>query len=383
MTLDVHWFLPTSGDGRNVAPPDRAADIEYLSQVARAADRLGVTGGLTPTGAWCEDAWLSVAALARDTERLKFLVAFRPGFVVPALAAHMAATLQRISRGRLLLNVVTGGDAREQKAYGDFLSHDQRYERTAEFLSVVRKSWAAEPFDFEGQHYQIAAGGLRPELTAPAPTIYFGGASPAAEAVAAEHADVYLLWGEPPASIQERVERMRKRAADAGRELRFGIRLHVISRDTDGQAWAEADRLLAGMDPAAIARAQQQFAGMESVGQERMRALHNGGTDSLEIAPNLWAGVGLVRGGAGTALVGSHATVTERIAEYADLRLDTVILSGYPHLEECYRFAELVFPKLPLKATTGNDLGPAKNAGPFGEVIANVVAPSERKAAAG
>src|SRR6195952_572886 len=346
MTLDVHWFLPTSGDGRNVAPPDRAADIEYLSQVARAADRLGFSGGLTPTGARCEGAWLSVAALARDPERLKFLVAFRPGFVVPALAAHMAATLQRISRGRLLLNVVTGGDAREQRAYGDFLSHDQRYERTAEFLQVVRRTWEAEPFDFSGKHYQVEAGGLRPELTATPPDIYIGGASPAAEAVAAEHADVYLLWGEPPAMVRERVERMRKRAADAGRELRFGIRLHVISRDTDGQAWAEADRLLAAMDPEVIAKAQKQFAGMESVGQERMRALHGGGTDSLEIAPNLWAGVGLVRGGAGTALVGSHDTVAERISEYADLGLDTVILSGYPHLEEAFRVGEELLPRL-------------------------------------
>src|SRR4051812_43556821 len=354
MTLDVHWFLPTSGDGRNVSPPDRGADIEYLSQVAKAADRLGFTGVLTPTGAWCEDAWLSVAALVRDTERLKFLVAFRPGFVVPALAAHMAATLQRISRGRLLLNVVTGGDAREQRAYGDFLSHDQRYERTAEFLEVVRRSWEAEPFDYPRQHFQVEAGGLRRELTAPAPTIYFGGASPAAEKVAAEQADVYLLWGEPVPSVRERVERMRKRAADAGRDLRFGIRLHVITRDTDGQAWAEADRLLAGMDPKAIAAAQKQFAGMESVGQERMRALHNGGTDSLEIAPNLWAGVGLVRGGAGTALVGSHDTVAERINEYAELGLDTVILSGYPHLEEAYRVGEQLLPRLGVTSATSS-----------------------------
>src|SRR3954469_25971368 len=178
MTLDVHWFLPTSGDGRNVSPPDRGADIEYLSQVAKAADRLGFTGVLTPTGAWCEDAWLSVAALVRDTERLKFLVAFRPGFVVPALAAHMAATLQRISRGRLLLNVVTGGDAREQRAYGGFLSHAQRYERPADFLEVVRRIGEAEPFDYAGQHFQVEAGGLGPGLPAPAPPGLFGGGPP-------------------------------------------------------------------------------------------------------------------------------------------------------------------------------------------------------------
>ena len=368
--IDVHWFLPTTGDGRSVLdffpdparkPEDsraRSADIEYLRQIARAADRLGFAGVLTPTGIQCEDAWLVCAALAADTERLRFLVAFRPGFVLPTLAAQMTATLQRITRGRALINIVTGGDPAEQRSYGDFLDHDARYERTDEFLEVFRRCWDGPPFSFEGSHYHVEGAGLRKptrDALSPAedhgmtrPDIYFGGASSSAEQVAAKHVDVYLLWGEPPAWVEERVTRMRALAAERGREIRFGIRLHVIARAREEDAWAEAERLLGTMSQEHIEIAQRRFARQESVGQQRMVALHNGKLDmqALTVAPNLWSGIGLVRGGAGTALVGSYDQVAERIREYADLGLDTYILSGYPHLEEAYTVGEEILPRL-------------------------------------
>jgi alkanesulfonate monooxygenase len=195
-----------------------------------------------------------------------------------------------------------------------------------------------------------------------------------------DHVDVYLTWGEPPADAAEKITEMRALAAAAGRTLSFGIRLHVIVRETAEAAWHEADALIEHLDDATIATAQKAFARFDSVGQQRMARLHGGRRDKLEISPNLWAGVGLVRGGAGTALVGSPQQVADRMKEYMALGIDRFILSGYPHLEECYRFAELVFPLLPLKATTGIDLGPARNAGPFGEVIANVAAPVRRAA---
>src|SRR4051794_12720793 len=203
MSIHVHWFLPTSGDSREIVgfgptTGRRPADIEYLSLIAKAADQLGFEAVLTPTGTWCEDSWLTTAALSRETQRLKFLVAFRPGFISPTLAAQQAATFQRMTRGRLLLNIVTGGDADEQRRFGDWLDHDRRYERTAEFLTVLRGAWGPEPFDFHGEHFHVAgATTMRPPE--PAPEIFFGGASPAAEEVAARHADVYLTWGEPPA----------------------------------------------------------------------------------------------------------------------------------------------------------------------------------------
>ena len=185
----------------------------------------------------------------------------------------------------------------------------------------------------------------------PPPDIYFGGSSPAAGPVAARHADVYLTWGEPPAQVAQKIAWIRDLAAADGRTPRFGIRLHVITRDTPREAWAEADKLLSYLDPAEIGRAHPLLAGSESVGQQRMRALHqnyrdNGYASDLEISPNLWAGVGLVRGGAGTALVGSHAEVTDRIEEYAALGISEFIFSGYPHLEEAYWFGEGVRPEL-------------------------------------
>jgi alkanesulfonate monooxygenase len=350
----------------------RRPDVDYLGQVARAAEQSGFAGALTPTGAGCEDAWLLCAALAQVTNDLEFLVAFRPGFILPTLAAQQAATFQHLSGNRLRINVVTGGDPVEQRAFGDFLDHDERYERTDEFLSVLRSSWLGAQFDHEGRHYRVEGGGLRRPLHH-APPIYFGGASPAAEKVAARHADVYLTWGEPPAMVAERLTRMRNLAADVGRELRFGIRLHVIPRDTEAEAWREAKRLLDGMDPGAIRASQERFARMDSTGQARMTALHGGTSDELEIAPNLWAGIGLVREGAATALVGSHEQVAERINEYHALGFDELILSGYPHLEEAYRFGECVRPLLDGQVLAPEVVTTAERQGSEGGQDAQVV----------
>jgi alkanesulfonate monooxygenase len=342
--ISVHWFLPTAGDSRDVvASGDQAhrrpPTLEYLAQVASAAEQVGFGAVLTPTGTWCEDAWITTAALVAHTTRLRFLVAFRPGSISPTLAAQQAATFQRISNGRLSLNVVTGGDPVEMARFGDDLDHDARYQRTEEFIAILKGAWSGEPFDLEGEHLTVrgATVQLAPD---PVPDVYFGGASPAAEQVAARQADVYLAWGEPPEMVRERVDRMRELAAAEGRELRFGIRLHVIARDRADDAWSEADRVLAAMDPETVANAQANFSRTQSVGQQRMAALHGGDTSRLVIAPNLWAGIGLVRGGAGTALVGSHDEVAERIAEYHDIGFDEFILSGHPHLEEAYWVGE-------------------------------------------
>ena len=350
MGIRLHWFLPTGGDSRDVLAVGadahrREPTLDYLSVLARTAEDLGFEAVLTPTGTWCEDSWVSTAALIRETTRLKFLVAFRPGSITPTLAAQMAATFQRHSHGRCLLNVVTGGDAGEQRRFGDHLGHDERYARTDEFLAIVRGCWSGEPFDFHGDHYEIEGATTRiaPD---PLPEIYFGGASGAAEEVAAKRADVYLTWGEPPDLVAPRVERVKKLAAAEERDVRFGIRLHVISRDTAGEAWAETERVLAQMDDDVIALAQQGLEKSESVGQQRMRALHGGSRESLVVAPNLWAAIWLVRGGAGTALVGSHDEVAERIAEYHALGFDEFILSGHPHVEEAYWVGEHVRPRL-------------------------------------
>lgn len=360
MAITLHWFLPTSGDSRSDLSLGNAVgergtrvtrhgtarppDLDYVGMVAKAAESLGFTGALTPTSSWCEDAWIFTAALTQRTERFKYLVAFRPGLQAPTLAAQAAATYQRLSGGRLLLNVVTGGDDVEQRRYGDDLDKLGRYQRAADFLAIFRRLWSGDPVTYRGKHLWVEEATIVP---APAwPDIYLGGSSSAAMDVAAEHADVYLTWGEPPVQVAEKLDEVRRRAKDHGRTLRYGIRLHVITRETPEAAWAEADRLLAGLTPEEIARAQATQRASQSEGQRRMSELHHGRTDNLEIAPNLWAGVGLVRGGAGTALVGSHEQVADRIVEYHALGLDEFILSGYPHLEEAFQFGEGVIPIL-------------------------------------
>ena len=382
--MQVFWFIPTHGDSRYLGTSEgaRVLDHDYLKQVAQAADTHGYDGVLIPTGRSCEDPWVVAASLLPVTRRLKFLVAVRPGLHQPSLAARMAATFDRLSGGRLLINLVTGGDQPELEGDGVFLDHAKRYEQSAEFIRIWRevlaRSHEGQTFDFEGRHLSVhGARLLFPPLQRPHPPVYFGGSSPAAHELAAEHVDTYLTWGEPPAEVAKKVADVRERAARHGRSVKFGIRLHVIVRETEDAAWKAAEDLISRLDDDTVRRAQAAFSRMDSEGQRRMAALHGGGKGrsraDLEISPNLWAGVGLVRGGAGTALVGDPRTVAARIEEYAALGLDTFVLSGYPHLEEAYRFAELVFPLLPGKL---RDRLPAQHlAGPFGEVVANNIVP--------
>ncbi|WP_439535529.1 FMNH2-dependent alkanesulfonate monooxygenase [Methyloversatilis sp.] len=378
--MNVFWFIPTHGDSRylGTAEGGRQVSLDYMKQVAIAADTLGYEGVLLPTGRSCEDAWVTASALIGFTQRLKFLVAVRPGLTAPSVSARMAATFDRLSGGRLLINVVTGGDPTELDGDGLFYSHDERYEITDEFLRIWRgilsEAHQGGSIDFNGKHLTVKGGKqLYPTVQRPYPPLWFGGSSPRAHELAAEQVDVYLTWGEPPAAVGEKIRDMRERAARHGRTLRFGIRLHVIARDTNDEAWRAADDLIRHLDDATIEAAQKKFAQMDSEGQRRMAALHGGRRDRLEVSPNLWAGVGLVRGGAGTALVGDGPTIAERMKEYAELGIDTFILSGYPHLEEAYSFAERVFPHLPRAQQQG--LPGFSLSGPFGEIVANHYVP--------
>jgi alkanesulfonate monooxygenase len=336
MTLKILWFIPTHGDSRYLGTSrgGRQTDLAYFKQVAVAADSLGYEGVLIPTGRSCEDPWTVATSLIDATRRLKFLVALRPGLVTPVQSARIAATFDRLSGGRLLLNLVTGGDAEELEGDGLFLPHSERYELSSEFMTIWREalthSHTGEPYDYIGKHLRVrGAKLLYPPVQRPYPPLFFGGSSPEAHELAAAQLDTYLTWGEPPAAVAEKVADIRQRAARHGRTLTFGIRLHVIVRETEEAAWAAAGELVQHLDPATVAAAQRKFAQMDSEGQRRMAALHKGQynpgniREGLEVAPNLWAGVGLVRGGAGTALVGNPQQVADRIREYADLAWNT------------------------------------------------------------
>ncbi len=374
MTLNLYWFLPTSGDSRHLGRSKygRLTDGDYLNQVAVAADTLGYDGILIPTGAGCEDPWITAATVASVTRYLNLLVAFRPSLLLPAVAARMAASLDRASGGRLQVNIVPGGDAAELAADGVFLEHDLRFAQADEFLDIWKALLAGQTISHDGEHLSIKNGKLvLPAVQRPHPPIFFGGSSPASHALAAKHVDLYLTWGEPLDAVAAKIADVKARAAELGRTVRFGVRLHIIVRETEKEAWYAADHLISRLDNATIARAQANQAKMDSVGQQRMAALHGGRRDKLEVAPNLWAGVGLVRGGAGTALVGDPETVAARIKEYADLGVETFVLSGYPHLEEAYRVAEYLFPLLPGQRREFTD-GVNFTGGPFDAAIRDV-----------
>jgi alkanesulfonate monooxygenase len=306
---------------------------------------------LLPTGRTCDDAWIAASSLISSTSRLKFLVAVRPGVISPTVSAHMAVTFNRYSGGRLLVNIVAGGDPEESRGDGVFLTHDERYEATSEFLTVWRTLMAGDMSNFQGKYLRVEGAHLdsgNPLLYPP--TLYFGGSSAAALDVAARHVDVYLTWGEPPSLVKEKIAAVKNAAGKFGRTIRFGIRLHVIVRETTEKAWEAANSLIRYVDEKALSVAQQQYSRFDSEGQRRMNELRSS-SQTLEVSPNLWAGIGLVRKGAGTALVGDPETVSQRMLEYAALGIDTFILSGYPHLEEAYRVAELLFPLLPTRSS--------------------------------
>lgn len=359
--LSFHWYLPPFVDSRYVVGggpggrvaahgrdglPDRAVDARYLTQLALAAEQNGFDSVLIPVGLWCEDPWLIATSLLGATERLKFLVAVRPGLATALKEAQSAATFQRLSGDRLLINVVTGGEPAQQRATGDRVPKAGRYERTAEYLDVWKQLWTSrEPVDYAGRHVDIRGARLpvRPETV---PPVYFSGSSPEAVRVAADHADTYLTWGERPRDVGKKLHELPG--------ARGGLRVHVIARETSDQAWDAAAQLLTHVSESDVRAAQEAIASSESESQRRIAELHGRGSAfrrgddvrALQIHPGLWTGVGLVRGGAGTALVGSYDEVADLVAEYQHEGVTEFVLSGYPHLEETYHVGEGVIPAL-------------------------------------
>lgn len=346
---EILWYL-TAPDGRTPWSPAGVRDVDfaYLRQLAGAIDHLGFDGALLATGP--HDVHVLAAAMASYTERMRFLLAVHPPLLSPMLAAKMAVTIDQFTRGRVLLNVVNG-DARTLASMGSTLAHDDRYAYTAEWLPVWRAAAAGETVDFQGRFISVQDGRLAlPSVQKPTPPLWFGGASPAAVEVAAAHIDTYLVYGDVPEQLAERIERVAQRAAELDRTLRYGVRLYVIVRDSDEEAWAEAGRIIGTMDPDVIASVQRAFSGTDSHVQREQLALHGGRIPrdprELEFAPALWSGFGLVRPGAATAVVGSPDTVLARLRDFQGVGISTFILSGVPLLEEAYRVAETILPAL-------------------------------------
>lgn len=358
--MALQWFLPTTGDSRSslmtggatynledaVNANERPADLAYLVQIAQAAERMGFESLLIPTGSWCLDAWTVATTVASHTSKIDMLVALRQGLISPTVQAQMIRSFHELLGERLRLNVVAGGESRDQRRFGDTLEKAQRYERATEYADAVRQLVAGGHVDYAGEHIQLEDAFL-PTAT-PMPPVYLGGSSAGALESAAKQADVFLTWGEPVAMAVEKRARAAAAADAQGRELDYGIRLHLITRPTSEEAWAIADKLVADIPQEQIEQAAAEFAQSGSEGQRRMASLQTGSLsrEGLTIEPNLWAGLGLVRGGAGTTLVGSFEEVADALQRYFDAGFNQFILSGTPHLEEAYWFGEGVTPIL-------------------------------------
>ncbi|MDY0747658.1 LLM class flavin-dependent oxidoreductase [Paucibacter sp. R3-3] len=347
--LSFYWQVPTSGDGPQLIGgrgPQRRGDLDYLLHIACVAEELGFDGVMLPTGVATEDGALLAAALAARTDRLKLMVSFRAGPELPAHFAQRIATLQQLCGPRIQVCLFNGFET-EQQSYGDFIEHDEAYRRADEFLSIATALWRGEPVQHASPHYLLDRrdGGRSLDMQ---PEVFAFGASDAASDLVARHADVHMMWAEPPTLVAQRVQRTLALATQGGRELRLGLRVAILARETEDEAWEEAGRLLAGIPDGAIEQAQREFGRSGSVGLARIRALHRQGRlrglRELEVSPNLWAGSALVRGT--TTLVGSYEHVAERLAEYAALGLRSFVLSGVPNLDALRRVGEQVLPRL-------------------------------------
>jgi alkanesulfonate monooxygenase len=370
--VEFGWFIPTTGDGKYIGvEPERESTGEYMIEVGKAAEEAGFTFALIPTGGACVDSWVVGSQIAAHTTKLKPLVAFRPGLIAPVLAARMAASLDYVSGGRALLNVVTGGSPQDLLATGDPLAHahDERYERTREFLEIVKGVWTRsrggkqkflasnssygeDRYDYAGKHFTIEGGASLPApVQEPHPPLYYGGSSPAGKRVAAETADVYLMWAEPLAWIREQIEEMdsllerQRRENGLDRTLRYGLRAQVLVRPTEQEAWREAWDIISKVDPQAIENSSERFSKTDATNQKRQNELRESSRDQgFLAAPNLWAGLSTVRGGGAMLLVGTPEQVSDRLLEYVDLGISSFILSGYPNLEEARITGELLLP---------------------------------------
>ncbi|MGH7616232.1 MAG: LLM class flavin-dependent oxidoreductase [Gemmatimonadaceae bacterium] len=357
--LDLLWFCQLAADGEFIGTtPERRPTLPYISSLVETAAEMGFSSLLTATNFHAEhEAWTaSIATLAR-TQGAGLLIAVRPGMFHPAMFAKMVATAANLFPGRVRVNVVTGSNPAENAMYGDMESHAERYARTHEFIAILRELWRGHPVDHDSPRYPFRGAIVSPVPQQPVP-IYLGGHSEDAQRIAAELADVYLVWGDTIEGVEKRLATLHEQEARATRvadtPLRYGLRCHVVVRETEAEAWKAADRLISRIDPEVRRRFMATTHSVDSEGQRRQLELSS--SASLVVEPHLWAGVGLARSGVGVAIVGDPSQVAGKLREYQALGISTFILSGYPHLEECRRFGEMVMPLLRRRAESNGAL---------------------------
>ena len=335
MTIEFIGYIATRESSEIIPAQGPVIDIDHVEKVARAHEASGFDRALVAFHSTSPESILVAGHAAAATSRLGLMIAHRPGFTQPTLAARQFATLDQFTRGRVAVHIITGGDDAEQRQDGDFLTKDERYARTDEYLDVVKRTWTSEtPFDHEGRFYRFerAFSTVKP-VQKPHIPIYFGGASDAAIPVAGRHADIYALWGETHDQVRELTARVRAAAAVHGRRPRFSLSLRPILADTEERAWKRADEFL---ERATALIHQTGFArSREPVNSGSLRLLE-AAARGPRLDRRLWTGMAALTGARGnsTALVGTPEQVAEALIDYYDLGVTTFLIRGFePHAD--------------------------------------------------
>lgn len=364
MPVEFIGMLNTNGASETRQPLGDAIDKAYLSAIVQAHEHAGFDRALIGYFSVGADGFQVAAYAAAQTRKLKLLLAHRPGFVAPALAARQLATLDQFSDGRIAVHIITGGDDAEQRKEGDFLDKEQRYQRTDEYLDIVHKVWTEErPFDHDGVHYTLK-GAFTPIKPAQKPhlPIYFGGSSDAAIEVAAKHADVYALWGESLAQVRETIAAVRAAATRYGRQskIRFSLSLRPILAPTESEAWAKANRLLAHAKALQVDSViyGKPTSAPQNVGSQRLLAA---AAQGKVVDKRLWTEMAALTGAKGnsTALVGTAEQVTESLLEYYDAGISTFLIRGFDPLEDALQYGRELIPLVRAQIARRDALPPA------------------------
>ncbi|CAN7778214.1 LLM class flavin-dependent oxidoreductase [Paraburkholderia sp. SIMBA_054] len=326
-------------------PQGPAIDTDYVRAFAQAHEDAGFDRILVPHSSTSPDATITIAYAASVTSRVHFMLAHRPGFVAPTLAARQLATLDHFSGGRLAVHFISGGSDEDQRRDGDYLAHDERYARTDEYLQILRRVWTEnEPFDHEGRFYRFekAFSDVKPKQTPHVP-IYFGGASEAALAVAGKHADVYALWGESKQQVAELIARVRAEAAKHGRNVRFSVSFRPILASTEKAAWERAEHILEETRRLRVEQGFSRGGPQQSEGAKRLLAASG---DGVRADDRLWTAVAKEIGGRSnsTALVGTPAQVAQTLSEYYELGVTTFLVRGFDPLEDAIDYGRELIP---------------------------------------
>lgn len=344
--VEVAWFSALCGDDYEYLGVPNGylrSSYDHCGDIVRMADRLGYQNILLPSSFVVGQEPLPfAAAMAAQTKNINQLIAVRMGEIHPPMLARHLSTIDHIAKGRMSVNIISSD------LPGERLESEIRYAKSREVIEILKQCWTQDSVSFQGEHYQLEipnTDAAKPYQQNGGPLLYFGGISPGAKALCAEHCDVFLMWPETEARLADTMKEMSVLAAGFGRKIDFGLRIHMIVRETEAEARAAAEKLVSRLDAEKGEEIKSRAQDNKSAGVLRQDELRAQSQDDY-IEDHVWSGIGRARSGCGSAIVGDPDQVYEKMQRYIDMGMRAFILSGYPHLDECELFAKHILRRL-------------------------------------